>query len=141
MNLVLLKPNSETGAQVIVLGRPVGNMDVMSYIREKPRMFETIKRAYDELASTVRIMVLEGAGSPAEVNLKSHDVVNMAMARYADARVLLAGDMMKSSSSSSSSVISSSSMRPEESSTRVCSEKAGVSSCFCTAHTNSSGVP
>lgn len=93
MNPVLLKPNSETGAQVIVLGRPVGNMDVMGYIREKPRMFETIKRAYDELAAAARIMVLEGAGSPAEVNLKSHDVVNMAMARHAGARVLLAGDI------------------------------------------------
>lgn len=93
MNPVLLKPNSDTGSQVIVLGRPVGNMDVMGYIHEKPRMFEIIKRAYDDLSSSAQVMVLEGAGSPAEVNLKAHDVVNMAMARYAGARVLLAGDI------------------------------------------------
>lgn len=93
MNPVLLKPNSETGSQVIVLGRPVGNMSVGRYIRYKPTIFETVTRAYDELAAAHRVMVLEGAGSPAEVNLKSHDVVNMRMARHAGARVLLAGDI------------------------------------------------
>lgn len=93
MNPVLLKPNSETGSQVIVLGRPVGNMSVGEYIRYKPEIFETITKAYDELAGTHQAMVLEGAGSPAEVNLKSHDVVNMRMARHAGARVLLAGDI------------------------------------------------
>jgi cobyric acid synthase CobQ/L-threonine-O-3-phosphate decarboxylase len=93
MNPVLLKPNSETGSQVIVLGKPVGNMGVGEYISYKPRIFETITRAYDELAASSQIMVLEGAGSPAEVNLKSHDVVNMRMARHAEAKVLLAGDI------------------------------------------------
>lgn len=93
MNPVLLKPNSETGSQVIVLGKPVGNMDVGEYIRFKPRIFSTITAAYDELATEAHVMVLEGAGSPAEVNLKAHDVVNMAMARHAGARVLLAGDI------------------------------------------------
>ena len=93
MNPVLLKPNSETGSQVIVLGKPVGNMSVGQYIRYKPRIFETITSAYDELAASAQVMVLEGAGSPAEVNLKSHDVVNMRMARHAGARVLLAGDI------------------------------------------------
>ena len=93
MNPVLLKPNSSTGSQVIVLGRPVANMSVGQYIRYKPTVFSTITTAYDELAATARVMVLEGAGSPAEVNLKSHDVVNMAMARHAGARVLLAGDI------------------------------------------------
>jgi cobyric acid synthase CobQ/L-threonine-O-3-phosphate decarboxylase len=93
MNPVLLKPNSETGSQVIVLGRPVGNMGVGQYIRYKPQIFETITKAYDELAAASQVMVLEGAGSPAEVNLKSHDVVNMRMARHAGARVLLAGDI------------------------------------------------
>jgi len=93
MNPVLLKPNSETGSQVIVLGRPVGNMSVGQYIRYKPQIFETICKAYDELAAGASVMVLEGAGSPAEVNLKSHDVVNMRMARHAGARVLLAGDI------------------------------------------------
>jgi cobyric acid synthase CobQ/L-threonine-O-3-phosphate decarboxylase len=93
MNPVLLKPNSETGSQVIVLGKPVGNMSVGEYIRFKPKIFSTITAAYDELAAEAHVMVLEGAGSPAEVNLKSHDVVNMAMARHAGARVLLAGDI------------------------------------------------
>lgn len=93
MNPVLLKPNSETGSQVIVLGKPVGNMSVGQYIRYKPRVLETITKAYDELAASSQVMVLEGAGSPAEVNLKSHDVVNMRMARHAGARVLLAGDI------------------------------------------------
>jgi cobyric acid synthase CobQ len=68
-------------------------MSVGDYIRFKPRIFETIAKAYDELACAHRVMVLEGAGSPAEVNLKSHDVVNMRMARHAGARVLLAGDI------------------------------------------------
>jgi adenosylcobyric acid synthase len=93
MNPVLLKPNSETGSQVIVLGKPVGNMGVGEYISYKPRIFETITRAYDELAASRQVMFLEGAGSPAEVNLKSHDVVNMRMARHAGAKVLLAGDI------------------------------------------------
>lgn len=93
MNPVLLKPNSATGSQVIVLGRPVANMSVGQYIRYKPEVFSTITQAYDELAASTQVMVLEGAGSPAEVNLKAHDVVNMAMARHAQARVLLAGDI------------------------------------------------
>jgi cobyric acid synthase CobQ/L-threonine-O-3-phosphate decarboxylase len=93
MNPVLLKPNSETGSQVIVLGKPVGNMSVGQYIRYKPQIFETITHAYDALSASAQVMVLEGAGSPAEVNLKSHDVVNMRMARHAGAKVLLAGDI------------------------------------------------
>ena len=93
MNPVLLKPNSETGSQVIVLGKPVGNMGVGQYIRYKPQIFETITQAYDELSASAQVMLLEGAGSPAEVNLKSHDVVNMRMARHAGAKVLLAGDI------------------------------------------------
>ena len=93
MNPVLLKPGSDVGSQVIVMGRPVGNMSVGEYVRYKPRAWEAVKTAYDSLANEHDIMVLEGAGSPAEVNLKHHDIVNMAMAKYADARVLLAGDI------------------------------------------------
>lgn len=93
MNPVLLKPNSDTGSQVIVMGAPVGNMDVMEYVRFKPKAFESAKEAYDSLASEYDVIVLEGAGSPAEVNLKHHDIVNMEMARYADAPVLLVGDI------------------------------------------------
>ncbi len=93
MNPVLLKPNSDTGSQVIVMGKPVGNMDVDRYIRYKPTAFEFVKKAYDTLATEYDVIVLEGAGSPAEVNLKHHDIVNMKMAEYAEAPVLLVGDI------------------------------------------------
>lgn len=93
MNPVLLKPNSETGSQVIVLGRPQGNMDVTAYIRHKAELRRVVHHAYDSLAAEHDVMVLEGAGSPAEINLKSHDLVNMAMARHARAAVLLVGDI------------------------------------------------
>ena len=93
MNPILLKPNSETGSQVILSGKPVGNMDVEAYIRYKPQAFEVAQRAYDSLASEVDVMVLEGAGSPGEVNLKRHDIVNMAMAEYAKAPVVIVGDI------------------------------------------------
>ncbi|WP_243358175.1 cobyric acid synthase [Fundidesulfovibrio terrae] len=93
MNPVLLKPCSDTGSQVIVMGRPVGTMRVREYVAYKPTAFEAAKRAYDSLASEFDAVILEGAGSPAEVNLKSHDMVNMAMAAYARSRVLLVGDI------------------------------------------------
>jgi adenosylcobyric acid synthase len=93
MNPILLKPSSDTGAQVIVWGQPVGNMDVSQYIRYKPEAFERAKEAYTSLAAEYDVIVLEGAGSPGEVNLKQHDIVNMNMARYAGAPVLLVGDI------------------------------------------------
>ena len=93
MNPILLKPNSDIGSQVIVLGKPVGNMNVSEYIKFKPRAFEVAKQAFDSLAAENDVVILEGAGSPAEVNLKRHDIVNMPMARYADAPVLLVGDI------------------------------------------------
>jgi cobyric acid synthase CobQ/L-threonine-O-3-phosphate decarboxylase len=93
MNPVLLKPSSDTGAQVIVHGRPVGNMDVNQYIAYKPQAWARVKEAYDSLADEFEVIVLEGAGSPAEVNLKHHDIVNMRMAEYAAAPVLLVGDI------------------------------------------------
>lgn len=93
MNPVLLKPNSDTGSQVIVNGRPVGNMDVMTYLRYKERAMQAAHGAYDSLAADYDVILLEGAGSPGEVNLKRHDIVNMGMARYAQAPVLLVGDI------------------------------------------------
>jgi len=93
MNPILLKPNSDTGSQVILLGKPVGNMNVGEYIRYKPQAFAAAKEAYDSLAREHDVVVLEGAGSPAEVNLKHHDIVNMSMARHAGAPVLLVGDI------------------------------------------------
>jgi adenosylcobyric acid synthase len=93
MNPILLKPNDDTGSQVILRGKPVGNMSVTQYIQYKPVAFEEAKRAFDSLASEFDVIVLEGAGSPAEINLKEHDIVNMKMARYAEAPVLLVGDI------------------------------------------------
>jgi adenosylcobyric acid synthase len=93
MNPILLKPASDIGSQVIVRGQPVGNMSVAEYIRFKPEAFRAAREAYDELADEYDAIVLEGAGSPGEVNLKSHDIVNMNMARYAGSPVLLVGDI------------------------------------------------
>lgn len=93
MNPVLLKPSSEVGSQVIVMGKPVANMSVNEYVAYKPQAFKAAAAAYDSLAAGFDVMVLEGAGSPAEVNLKAHDIVNMAMARHAGANVLLVGDI------------------------------------------------
>nr|VFK25441.1 MAG: adenosylcobyric acid synthase (glutamine-hydrolysing) [Candidatus Kentron sp. MB]VFK29086.1 MAG: adenosylcobyric acid synthase (glutamine-hydrolysing) [Candidatus Kentron sp. MB]VFK74669.1 MAG: adenosylcobyric acid synthase (glutamine-hydrolysing) [Candidatus Kentron sp. MB] len=93
MNPVLLKPNTDTGAQVIVNGKPVGNMDVGAYFRYKREAFESVRAAYDSLASEVDVMVLEGAGSPGEVNLKRHDIVNMGMAAHAESPVVIVGDI------------------------------------------------
>jgi cobyric acid synthase CobQ/L-threonine-O-3-phosphate decarboxylase len=93
MNPILLKPSSQVGAQVILMGKPAGNMSVGEYVRFKPQAFAAAKRAFDELAAENDVIVLEGAGSPGEVNLKHHDIANMAMARHAAAPVLLVGDI------------------------------------------------
>jgi len=93
MNPVLLKPCSDVGSQVIVMGRPVGVMRVRQYVDYKPQARDAAFAAYDSLAAEHDVVVIEGAGSPAEINLKAHDIVNMAMARHAGARVLLVGDI------------------------------------------------
>ena len=93
MNPVLLKPVSMVGSQVIINGHSVGTMAVEEYVAYKPQAFSAARAAYDSLAAEHEVMVLEGAGSPAEVNLKRHDIVNMPMARYAGAPVLLVGDI------------------------------------------------
>jgi cobyric acid synthase CobQ len=78
---------------VVVCGKPIGNMKVMEYFRYKAEAFERVKECYDSLAGEYDAVVLEGAGSPAEVNLKAHDIVNMKMALYAKAPALLVGDI------------------------------------------------
>jgi adenosylcobyric acid synthase len=93
MNPILLKPNSDTDCQVIVRGRPVGNMRIGQYVRYKPEAFAAAQACYDSLAAEFDAVILEGAGSPGEVNLKSHDIVNMRMAEYANAPVLIVGDI------------------------------------------------
>jgi adenosylcobyric acid synthase len=93
MNPVLLKPSSDVGSQVIVLGKPVGTMRVAEYVRYKDKLWQTVRTAYDELAAEHDCMILEGAGSPGEINLKAHDIVNMRMAQHAHAPALLIGDI------------------------------------------------
>ncbi|MEA3469432.1 MAG: cobyric acid synthase [Thermodesulfobacteriota bacterium] len=93
MNPILLKPNSDTGSQVIVRGKPLGNMTVMEYFSYKKKAMTIACDCYDALAADYQAIVLEGAGSPGEVNLKSHDIVNMRMARYAESPVILVGDI------------------------------------------------
>lgn len=93
MNPVLLKPTNDTGSQVIVNGVPRGTMGAVEYFRWKKNLLPDILAAYESLAAENDIIVIEGAGSPAEINLKQDDFVNMGMARLAGAPVLLAGDI------------------------------------------------
>ncbi|MEO7162791.1 MAG: threonine-phosphate decarboxylase CobD, partial [Bdellovibrionia bacterium] len=80
MNPVLLKPSNESGSQVILCGKPLAHMDFRDYSRFKATVFEEVKRAYDSLAAESDVVLLEGAGSASEVNLKKNDIVNMRMA-------------------------------------------------------------
>lgn len=93
MNPILLKPTTDMGSQVIVNGKPVGDMPAMEYYRRKREFAPVVKAAYDKLDAEYDIIVIEGAGSPAEINLKDDDIVNMGMAKMADAPVLLVGDI------------------------------------------------
>lgn len=95
MNPVLIKPSSDRRAQIILRGRPVKNMSVYEYKRFKKTVFGKVKESLDKLSGENDIVVIEGAGSPAEVNLKSHDMVNMKIAALASAPVILVGDIDK----------------------------------------------
>lgn len=93
MNPILLKPTGESGSQVIVWGEVLGEMEAKEYYALKPQLVPRVREAYESLSSEVDVVVLEGAGSPAEINLREHDIVNMGMAKIARAPVLLAGDI------------------------------------------------
>ncbi|MBN1520300.1 MAG: cobyric acid synthase [Spirochaetales bacterium] len=93
MNPVLLKPESERGSQVVVMGRSLGSMDARSYYARRQRSLEAARSAYDSLAAEHQLVVMEGAGSPAEINLRDLDIVNMSAALHAGARVLIVGDI------------------------------------------------
>lgn len=93
MNPVLLKPTSDKKAQVVLMGKVACNMDAVEYHQYKPQLQQKISEVYHSLASEYDIMVLEGAGSPAEINLRDRDIVNMGMAEMADAPVLLVADI------------------------------------------------
>jgi adenosylcobyric acid synthase len=94
MNPVLLKPSTDTGAQVILLGKIWGQVTAADYhTRRVEQLFPEVLEAYKHLAARHDLMLLEGAGSPAEINLREHDIVNMRMAHAADAACLLVGDI------------------------------------------------
>ncbi|MEG1584681.1 MAG: cobyric acid synthase, partial [Anaerovorax sp.] len=93
MNPILLKPTNDMASQVIVNGEVHGNMNAKDYYKRKREMVPAIHKAYETLAAEYDIIVIEGAGSPAEINLQENDIVNMYMAKLAKAPVLLAGDI------------------------------------------------
>lgn len=93
MNPILLKPTTDIGSQVIVNGVPKANMKASDYFKYKTSLIPDIMESYRRLAKTHDIIVIEGAGSPAEINLKKQDIVNMGLAKLVDAPVLLVGDI------------------------------------------------
>lgn len=93
MNPILLKPTNDTGSQVIVNGEVLGIMSARDYFKYKKKLIPDIMKAFNQLSEENDIVVIEGAGSPAEINLKSDDIVNMGMAKMANAPVLLVGDI------------------------------------------------
>ena len=93
MNPILLKPTNHTGSQVIVNGEVIGNMSARDYFAYKKQLIPDIKKAFRKLEEFADIIVIEGAGSPAEINLRENDIVNMGMAEMVDAPVLLVGDI------------------------------------------------
>ena len=93
MNPVLLKPNSDTGAQVIVNGVAVGNMDARYYHNHKPQLLEQVIAAHGRLCAKYDLVIVEGAGSPAEINLRDRDIANMGFAEVADCPVIIVADI------------------------------------------------
>ena len=93
MNPILLKPTTDKGSQVIVNGEVLGNMPAKEYFKYKTKLIPDIVKAFQKLEEYADIIVIEGAGSPAEINLKENDIVNMGLAKLVDAPVLLVGDI------------------------------------------------
>ena len=95
VNPVLLKPEVDYRSQLVVMGRPVGHIESRDFNRRKDGLWEVVMGALDRLRSKFEVVVIEGAGSPAEINLRQGDIVNMEVALYAQAPVLLVGDIDK----------------------------------------------
>jgi adenosylcobyric acid synthase len=95
MNPILLKPNSDIGAQVIIHGKVFGNLDADAYHRFKKEALPKVLESYGRLSGKYQVIVIEGAGSPAEINLREGDIANMGIAEKIDAPVLLVGDIDK----------------------------------------------
>lgn len=93
MNPILLKPTTHTGSQVIVNGKVLGNMSAREYFSYKRKLIPDIINAFHKLEEIADIIIIEGAGSPAEINLRENDIVNMGLAEIVDAPVLLVGDI------------------------------------------------
>ncbi|MCT4663218.1 MAG: cobyric acid synthase [Tissierellales bacterium] len=93
MNPILLKPTSDIGSQVILMGKVYANLDASNYMALKQEFRPEIMKAYNKLAEKADYILIEGAGSPAEINLKQNDIVNMGMAEMVDAPVILIGDI------------------------------------------------
>ena len=93
MNPILLMPNSDSGSMVVVNGDETKNMAARDYFKFRPSLKKMIRESYQDIESKHDIVVIEGAGSPAEINLKKNDIVNMGMAEIADAPVLLVTDI------------------------------------------------
>jgi adenosylcobyric acid synthase len=93
MNPILLKPCSDTKSQIIVNGKPVKTSSAAEYYRFKKSLLPVVRQSYESLAEENDIIVIEGAGSPAEINLRKNDIANMSMAEIADAPVIIAGDI------------------------------------------------
>ncbi len=95
MNPVLLKPNSDTRAQVIVQGKSIGNLNAQNTHQLKPQMRQAVLNSYQKLAHTYQAILVEGAGSPAEINLRKGDIANMGFAEAVDCPVILVADIDK----------------------------------------------
>src|ERR1700721_358535 len=94
MNPILIKPSGDQSSQVIVHGKIWGRVTAADYHRRRIEdLLPVVRESYESLASRFDVIILEGAGSPAEINLKQHDIVNMRMAEMADAQCLLVGDI------------------------------------------------
>jgi adenosylcobyric acid synthase len=93
MNPILLKPNSDKGSQVIVNGRAIGNMDAEVYHTYKPQLMPVVIAAHDALQAQYDFVLVEGAGSPAEINLREHDIANMGFAEAVDCPVIIVADI------------------------------------------------
>ena len=93
MNPVLLKPQSDVGAQVVVQGRVIGNARAAEYQSLKPKLLAAVLESFDRLCGEADIVLVEGAGSASEINLRRADIANMGFARAADVPVVLIGDI------------------------------------------------
>lgn len=95
MNPILLKPFTDKDCEVVIQGKPSGNFSAVEYHKYKPKLVTLIQESYEKLAKDNDIIVIEGAGSPAEINLRDNDIVNMGLAELIDSPVILVGDIDK----------------------------------------------